>query len=180
MVKIMKKSTSRVLPFKWIGLFSGLLFFLLAPLSPIAAEDQLFPYTLGVGAEANQNTREGLAFSYGAALDRHLAYTNGKSMLLVGVKGYMLTDFNSISGTEADVYLRLNAFWLGPGSFFGQLSWGFSGYKEDDIDVKTMLADFTIGYRFFFLGGFYAEPYFRAGFPFRIGFGVMAGHRFAF
>ena len=38
----------------------------------------------------------------------------------------------------------------------------------------------TLGYRGFFLNGFYFEPYFRTGFPFRMGFRLMAGHWFAF
>jgi hypothetical protein len=92
----------------------------------------------------------------------------------------MITDFNSIAGTEADLYIRLNLFNLGPSEVFTQLSWGYASYKEDEINAQTMLADFTLGYRVFFLGGFYAEPYVRTGFPLRLGFGIMAGHRFAF
>ena len=156
---------------------------LLMPLPYLSSQemtgDQQFPYTLGAGAELNQNTRKGFAFSYGAAVDRIIAYMNGDGVLLAGVRGFMITDFTSIKATEADVYIRLNTFKLGPGKFFGQLSWGYAGYQEESIDAQTMLMDFTLGYRAF-LGGFYAEPYLRCGFPFRMAFGLLAGHRFSF
>ena len=165
------------------GKYCILLLFALA-LSPMAAQDktndEFYPYSLGAGGEANQSTRVGFALGYGAAIDRYIAYVEGNGILLAGLKGYLLTDFASISGAEADVYIRLNMFRLGRGAFFSQLSWGYTSYKEDDIHAQTLLADFTLGYRGFFSNGFYIEPYFRAGFPFRMAFGLMAGHRFAF
>ena len=165
-------------------LYCSLMFFFLA-LSSVAAQektdDQFYPYTLGVGAEASQNTRKWFALDYGAMVDRFIAYReDGRGLLLAGIRGYMITDLKSISGTEAALFLRVNMFRIGPGSIYSQLSWGFSSYREDTIEARTLLADFTIGYRAFFLDGFYVEPYFRSGFPFRMAFGLMAGHRFTF
>jgi len=157
--------------------------FLLSP-SPLSAQektnDEIYPYALGGGAEVNLNTREGIAMGYGAAVDRYISYAGGKGILLAGVKASMQTDFGGISGTEAGAYLRLNLLEAGPGFFFSQLGWGYSTYREDAITANAMLMDFTLGYRGFFLNGFYFEPYFRTGFPFRMGFGLMAGHWFAF
>jgi hypothetical protein len=166
------------------GLFCCALLFALV-LSPVAAQEepniQFYPYSLGAGIEMNQNTRSGFAMNYGAAIDRYVAYnTNGSGLLLLGLKGYMITDLNSIVGTEADIYVRLNLFNLGPGAVFTQLGLGYVTYQEEEINARTLLADFSLGYRVFFAGGFYAEPYFRTGFPLRMGFGIMAGHRFAF
>jgi hypothetical protein len=166
------------------GFFCCVLLLTMA-LSPIAAQektnDQFYPYTLGAGMEMNQNTRSNFAMNYGAAIDRFVAYNkNGGGMILAGLKGYMITDLFSITGAEADIYVRLNLFNLGPGVVFTQLGWGYADYREEEIYAQTMLADFTIGYRVFFANGFYAEPYFRTGFPLRMGFGIMAGHRFAF
>ena len=172
---------------KKLVLFCFPLFFMTA-LLPLAAQqggqvlppDIQWPYTLGGGAEININTRAGAAMGYGASVDRIFAYHGDTGIFLVGAKGSMETDFNGISGTEADIYIRLNLFRLGPGSFFTQLTWGYATYREVDMAPQTMLADITVGYRVFFLKGFYVEPYFRAGFPFLIGGGLMAGHRFSF
>jgi hypothetical protein len=166
------------------GFLSCALFFVLA-LSPALAREktnaQFYPYALGAGMEMNQNTRSGFAMNYGMVIDRYVAYNKkGGGMILAGLKGYMITDLNSIAGTEADVYVRLNLFHLGPGAVFTQLGWGYAIYNEEEINAHVLLADFTVGYRIFFAGGFYAEPYFRTGFPLKMGFGIIAGHRFAF
>jgi hypothetical protein len=92
----------------------------------------------------------------------------------------MGTDFQGVAVTEAGLYLRLNLVKVGPGRFFTQLGWGISSYQEDENQRQSMSLDYSLGYRFFFLGGFYAEPYFRTGFPLRLGIGLAAGHWFDF
>jgi hypothetical protein len=157
--------------------FLPLIFVLVSPF--IGAQEKaerVFPYTLGGVAETNLNTREGFALGYGVALDRYL----GSEYVLAGIRGAMGTDFKGVSETEAALYLRLYVFKPDAGGVFTQLSWGFSSFQEDENDQQNMLLDFSIGYRLFFLSGFYVEPYFRTGFPMRIGLGIMAGHWFDF
>jgi hypothetical protein len=145
--------------------------------SPGAQETQrIYPYTLGAGAEVNQNTRESTALGYGVALDRTL----GSERFLAGLRGFMDNDYSGISAVEGEFYLRLNLIKLGPGWAFSQLGWGFVSFREEENQVQNMLLDFTMGYRLFFLGGFYVEPYIRTGFPVRLGAGIMAGHWFDF
>ena len=183
---IVMKKTNYFLSLKLMSIKFFLLcsFFLAIGVSSLVARDiagdRAYPYSLGAGLEMNLNTREGLAMGYGAGLDRYFLYIKDRGVLLAGVKAAMETDFSGISGTEVDLYLRMNLFKLGPGSIFTQVSWGFCSYAEDEIQVRTMHTDFTVGYRFFFLRGFYIEPYVRTGFPFIFGAGIMAGHWFSF
>jgi hypothetical protein len=139
-------------------------------------DERVFPYTLGAGIEGNLNTREGFALGYGIALDRHV----GSEYILAGLRGAMGNDFNGVTETEASLYLRLYLFKPDAGGVFTQLGWGFTSFREDETHRQDMLLDFTLGYRLYFLNGFYVEPYFRTGFPLRAGMGVMAGHWFDF
>jgi hypothetical protein len=109
-------------------------------------------------------------------LDRYA----GTEYVLAGIRGAMDTDFKGVTGTEAALYLRLYLFKPDAGGAFTQLGWGFASFREDDNQRQNMLLDFTLGYRLFFFKGFYAEPYFRTGFPLRLGGGIMAGHWFDF
>jgi|GEM_PF-1382558 len=171
--------------FSRLSVFLFCLLFLFAfGFSSLTAEevsnDRAYPYSLGGGVEMNLNTREGAAMGYGAALDRYFIYAEDKGLLRAGVRFAMQSDFDGISATEGDIFVRYNLLRLGPGDIFTQLSWGFSSYREDEIMANTMLTGFSAGYRFYFLGGFYVEPYIRTGFPFLFGTGVMAGHWFSF
>jgi hypothetical protein len=169
--------------FPWRILFGLALFFLLLAKGPVLyAQEagQEYPYSLGGGAEMNLNSREGAALGYGAALDRHIGYIGDQSILLAGVKAALNTNFSGINGSEVDVYLRLYVFKYGFSGAFTQLGWGYASYREDVINAQTMLMEFTVGWRQFFLDGFYVEPYFRTGFPYRIAVGLMAGHWFDF
>jgi hypothetical protein len=138
--------------------------------------ERVYPYSLGAGTEANLNTREGFALGYGAAMDRYV----GSEYVLAGLRGAMNTDFQGVSEMEAAVYLRLYVFKPDAGGVFTQLGWGFTSFREDENQRTNMLLDFSLGYRLYFLKGFYVEPYFRTGFPVRIGIGLMAGHWFDF
>jgi hypothetical protein len=132
---------------------------------------------MGAGAEMNLNTRNGPALGYGAAVDRTIG---SSGLIAAGLRAALETDFSGVSGTEANLYFRLYLYKRDFGGLYTQLGWGYSAYREDLINAQTMLLDFTAGYRVFFLGGFYVEPYFRTGFPFRLGVGLMAGHWFDF
>jgi hypothetical protein len=139
-------------------------------------EERVYPYSLGAGVETNLNTREGFALGYGAAVDRYV----GSEYVLAGIRGAMSTDFNGVAETEAGLYLRLYLVKPNAGGLFTQLGWGFASFREDENQHQNMLLDFTLGYRLYFLKGFYVEPYFRTGFPFRAAAGLMAGHWFDF
>jgi hypothetical protein len=153
--------------------------FSLCTLPFLAAQEtgRVYPYALGAILELNQNTRERAALGYGASLDRYLP----SEYLLAGIRGSLGTDFNGISMTEAAVYLRLYLFKPDAGGLYTQLGWGASFFREDGEDQRrTMRLDVSLGYRFFFLKGFYVEPYLCAGFPLRAGAGIVAGHWFDF
>jgi hypothetical protein len=139
------------------------------------AEWDEFPYALGAGLEMNMNTKEGWAQGYTAGLDRHL----GKH-LLVGLRGGMNDNLEGITGSEANLFLRLYLYKLGLGGAFTQIGYGISSFQEDELRKKSFLMEYTAGFRFFFFGGFYAEAYARSGYPFKWGLGLMAGHRFNF
>ena len=170
--------------FSFLAVILCFLFSITLGVSSLAADDaskaREFPYSLGGGIEGNFNTREGIAMAYGVALDRYFLYSGDSGILQLGVKGYMQTDFEGISGTELDFYMRLNMANFGSGKLFGQVSLGHCSYREDEINVSTMHMDFTFGYRAYLLDGFYIEPYVRTGFPFLLGAGIMIGHWFSF
>jgi hypothetical protein len=139
-------------------------------------EWQRFPYALGAGLETNMNTRRGWAQGYAAVLDRHLFDEH----FLLGFRGGMNTDYQGISTTEGLLFFRLYPYKPDLGGAFTQLGWGVSSFQEDENKQQVLLFEFSAGFRFFFLGGFYVEPYMRTGFPFQLGAGVLAGHRFSF
>jgi hypothetical protein len=135
-----------------------------------------FPYTLGAGIEFGLNTRENFAIGYTAALDRVIY----NSPVSAGLRGTMYNDLNSVTATEAELTLRLNLFKLWRGEFFTQLGWGWAFYREDDNTVNTFILDVVLGYRFYFFGGFYVEPFIRGGYPYQINVGILGGHWFSF
>jgi hypothetical protein len=135
-----------------------------------------FPYTLGGGIEYGLNTRENFALGYTAALDRFF-FT---PIFSAGIRGTMYDDFKSVTSSEAELTMRLSLFKIGPGEIYTQLGWGWAFYREDERQMNTYIMDASLGYRFFFLGGFYAEPFIRGGYPFELSVGILAGHWFSF
>ncbi|MDR1785339.1 MAG: hypothetical protein LBR23_02570 [Spirochaetaceae bacterium] len=145
-----------------------------------AKTDVDFPYTLGAAMELNMFTREGSSFGYGAALDRYII----PGYILGGLRGVLSVSGDAINTTEAEVYLRLNMAKIDVpiigGYVFSQFAWGFTSLREETNTLYTFSLNYTLGYRAFFLGGFYVEPYVRAGYPVRMAAGVSAGHWFNF
>jgi hypothetical protein len=92
----------------------------------------------------------------------------------------MFNDYKSISSSEFEATARLNLVHLWLGDFFMQLGAGWAFYREDEREINTYTMDAVAGYRFFFLNGFYAEPFVRMGYPFEVNMGIMAGHWFSF
>jgi hypothetical protein len=142
-----------------------------------AQEDwERFPYALGAGIEMNMDTKEGWSRGYTVGLDRHIFDRH----LLAGFRGGMYNDYESVTANELSLFLRLYLFKLGLGGAFTQIAGGISSLQEDDLRRQVFLVDYTAGFRFFFLGGFYAEAAIRSGYPFRWGFSIMGGHKFSF
>jgi uncharacterized membrane protein YciS (DUF1049 family) len=135
-----------------------------------------FPYTLGAGAEYGLNTRENFALGYTAAIDRVIT----GAPVALGVRGTMYNDQQSVTLTEAEATVRLNLISIGPGDIFTQLGLGWSFYREDDREANTYTLDVMAGYKFFFLDGFYVEPFVRVGYPYQVNMGLLAGHWFSF
>jgi hypothetical protein len=92
----------------------------------------------------------------------------------------MYSDYNSVLVNEFNLFLRTYFFKLGLGGAFTQVGGGLSAVQEDQLRRQVFRIEYAAGFRFFFLGGFYAETYICSGYPFRWGLGVMGGHRFNF
>jgi hypothetical protein len=136
---------------------------------------QTFPYTLGGGIETNMNSREGWAVGFGVTIDRHIT-----EYLSAGFRGMMTTSQESVVATEAWLFTRLYVFKMGAGGAFTQLGGGMSFFQEEERRPTSFLLEYSAGYRYFFLRGFYAEAAVRMGFPFQWGIGLSAGHWFNF
>jgi hypothetical protein len=135
-----------------------------------------YPYSLGAGLEMNMATREGWAQGYSVIIDRHFFDEH----YVMGLRGTMNSDYDSISNLEGSLFARLYPFKLGLGGAFVQLGWGVSSFQEDELKPLVVLFDGAAGFRIFFLEGFYAEAYVRAGYPSQWAFGLLGGHRFSF
>jgi hypothetical protein len=135
-----------------------------------------FPWALGGGTELNQGAKEGWAQSYAVVLDRVLF----DRRFAVGLRGSLNSDYRTVSGFDGSLTLRLYPYPFGPGGAFAQLGFGVGSWQEDERQKFTGILDWAAGFRYFFLGGFYAEAYIRSGFPFQWALGILAGHSFTF
>jgi hypothetical protein len=157
-------------------LFVSALFF--AGLTTLtAAEDdwETFPYNLGGGLEMNMNTKEGWAQGFTAVVDRHIT-----RHLTLGIRGTLTNDYRNISAAEGGLFARLYVWKPNAGGAFTQIGGGFGSFQEEDRRRIAFVLSYGAGYRFYFLKGFYAETYVQAGYPFRWGIGLTAGHWFNF
>ena len=135
-----------------------------------------YPWSIGGGTEINQGAKAGWAQGYTLSLDRRFF----DRRFVVGIRGSMEQDYHTLSTFSGGGCLRLYPFSLGPGGAFAQFAFGLSSWQEDDRTKLTFVTDWTAGFRYCFLGGFYAEAYVRSGFPPQWAFGVLAGHMFKF
>jgi hypothetical protein len=135
-----------------------------------------YPWSLGGGTELNQNAKSGWAQGYSLSFDRRFF----DHRFAVGLRGSMDRDYHTISTFGGGVYLRLFPLKIGPGGAFAQFGFGLGSWREDDRSEMTLVLDWTAGFQYFFLGGFYAEAYVRSGFPSQWAFGFLAGHLFTF
>jgi hypothetical protein len=135
-----------------------------------------YPWSIGGGTEANQGSKEGWAQGYLVILDRSLF----DRRFIIGLRGFMDSDYRTVSNFGGTLCLRLYPFMIGPSGAFAQIGFGLGSWQEDERRRFTGIVDWAAGFRYFFLGGFYAEAYIRSGFPSQWALGLMAGHSFTF
>jgi hypothetical protein len=146
-----------------------------APSAAAEEEWRDFPYALGGGAEMNMNTKEQWAQGFVITVDRYV-----NQYLALGIRGATTNDYKGITDFDASLWARLYFFRFGHGGAFTQMGGGFSSYQEEDRRNSAFFIDYGAGFRWFFLKGFYVEPYVQAGYPFQWAVGVIAGHWFNF
>jgi hypothetical protein len=134
------------------------------------------PWSIGGGSEVNQGSKSGWAQGFAVTLDRRLF----DRRFAVGLKASMDRDYHTISNFSGSLSLRLYPITIGPGGPFAQFGFGAGSWQEDDRTKLTPVLDWSVGFRYLFLGGFYAEAYVRSGFPSQWAFGLLAGHSFTF
>jgi hypothetical protein len=134
------------------------------------------PWSIGGGTEINQNSKSGWAQGYAVTMDRRFF----DRRFAMGLKVSMDRDYRTISNISGAFSLRLYPVPIGPSGAFAQVSFGMGSWQEDDRTEITPIMDWSTGFRYLFLGGFYAEAYIRSGFPAQWAFGLLAGHSFTF
>ena len=129
---------------------------------------------LGMGAEANANTREGMAgggsFTFGIDANRHIAF---------GLKAIYSNSFDTVSSLEIPAFVR----WFPPLQRHGlyvQWELGSSIVFENSKGHWTLLGSLGAGWRYTLGNNWYIEPFVRGGYPFIWGAGITAGLRFPF
>jgi len=152
---------------------------------PIAEKEFIIhkdmPWSLSGNYEFGANTRKGVASAFGLSLDRFLF----NPLLALGLRGNFHNDGNTISATEITLNFRLYAPFIN-NNVFVFVQWGIGGllYLDEAREKNTYTMNGLGGCRIYFtrgfIRGFYAEPYFRIGFPFMISGGVAVGHWFNF
>jgi hypothetical protein len=135
-----------------------------------------YPWSIGGGGELNQGSKSGWAQGYAVTLDRRLF----DRRFALGLRASMDRDYHTISNFGGAAYFRLYPFTFGPGGAFAQVAFGMGAWQEDERRELTLVTDWSVGFQYCFLGGFYAEAYVRAGFPAQWAFGILAGHLFTF
>jgi len=137
--------------------------------SSVFALDNFFA---GVSAEANANTREGVAagggFTFGIDMNQHIAF---------GVKTTFSHDFDTVSNLETAAFFRYYLP-LPVHGLFLQAEAGGSFFFEDSETFPVFLGGLTAGWRFVFADKFYLEPSVCGGYPFKWGAGLTVGLRF--
>jgi hypothetical protein len=141
--------------------------------------------SVGLGAEANMNTREGAAFGGSIGVEYGIS-----DAWAAGVRFTVSHNFDDTLTLAPSAFARLYVFQLIPltkvsdaanallGGVFAQAGAGASMVRQDNYNTAAqILGEFAAGWRFR-SGNMYAEPYVRFGVPFLWAAGVNAGYRF--
>jgi len=129
---------------------------------------------VGLGVEANANTREGAAFGGGlaSALDLNKWFS-------LGAKLAFCADIDAVKTLESAALLRYYLP-LPINGFFVQAELGGTFFFEGDGVYPAFLGGLAAGWRFNMKKNWYLEPFVRGGYPFVWGVGLHAGTSFAF
>ena len=134
----------------------------------IYALDNLFA---GAGAEANANTRKGMAaggvLSLGADINK---------IFSAGLNMTFSHNFSTVFTLEPRAFFRYYLP-LGINGFFAQAELGTALFFEDGSAYPAFSGGLAAGWRCFVNEKFYIEPYVRGGYPFIWGIGFTAGMR---
>jgi hypothetical protein len=148
-----------------------LIAFLLASLSILGAQETK-RFSLGIGVEANNNTRVGAAMGetmyFGCSIIQPLE---------AGVSVGFSYDFNRVMVLEPAAAGRWYFYHFMENRFFAQADLGASIVLEEKDTRPYFLGGLTLGVQLS-LNEWYVEPYARGGYPFVWGTGVKAGYRF--
>jgi hypothetical protein len=125
---------------------------------------------IGVGAEANANTREGVAagggLSFGFDLNRQFT---------LGFKAVYSNNFDTVANVEPAAFFRMYLF----SGLFAQVEAGGSFFFEDNEVYPAPYGGLTAGWQFLLGEKFFLEPFARGGYPIAWSVGVNFGMRVA-
>ena len=124
---------------------------------------------IGLGPEFNINTQEGFAGGIGLSVDYQLP-----SSLAAGLIVSMSHDFADFTVLELGALVRYYFFGTEHSGLFAQADLGTTLIFYDGETTPVFMGGLRAGYRMD-LGPGYIEPYFRAGYPYLFGFGVIGG-----
>jgi hypothetical protein len=135
------------------------------------------PFSVAGGMELAQNDRTGMLPEIFVMSDYELSRHFG-----FGLRGGLTFASNKpsdqmVSVMEGSIYGRFYVYdfgWIRP---FVQTGLGVSLNREQDYEVYDVLGEAGAGVRAHWKGWF-LEPSFRVGYPFRMAFGMAVGHSF--
>ncbi|MDR1105543.1 MAG: hypothetical protein LBL44_04230 [Treponema sp.] len=135
------------------------------------------PFSVAGGIELTQNDRTSMLPEIFVMSDYELSRYFG-----FGLRGGLTFSSNKpedqlVSVMEGSLYGRFYVYdfgWIRP---FVQTGLGVSVNREQDYEVYDVLGEVSMGARAHWKGWF-LEPSFRVGYPFRLAFGMAVGHSF--
>lgn len=129
-------------------------------------------FAIGIGPELNMNTPEGFAGGAGLSFDISLA-----KALAAGINVSASYNFAETFVLEFGALFRFYLLGIGHTGFFAQIDAGSTLIMEEAEMMPVFMGGLRTGHRIG-IGAGYFEPYFRIGYPFAFGVGVIGGIRF--
>ena len=129
--------------------------------------------SVGMGPEFNMNSRENFAGAICVNMEYQLPFF--ALPLSVGLTITASSNFDDTSVMETTGMARWYFLGTTYTGFFAQFDIGTHFILERDIPVTLFETGLRGGYRLPLGDTFYVEPYGRFGYPYFIGFGVLAG-----
>jgi len=138
------------------------------------AESTANKFSIGIGPELNMNSPEGFAGGAGLSFDYSLA-----NALALGITAAFSHNFAETMALEVGALFRYYLLGIGHTGFFAQADIGTTIIMDDNDETPpaVFMGGLRTGHRINIGSGF-VEPYFRIGYPFAFGVGVIGGIRF--